>query len=98
VRAAFADGTWYEGAAVSAELIRELLLDRRRRSPGEHPRRPIDGPLLLNFVETHVPIMLEDCELTDPPSLYCRAWATSACRVRGYRRDRIQRPLRRHCG
>ncbi|HEY3716018.1 MAG TPA: hypothetical protein VGL39_15940 [Jatrophihabitantaceae bacterium] len=71
VRAAFAEGTWYEGAAVSAALIRELLLGPQSPPSGVRIRGArIEGRLLLNFVETRTPIMLEDCELTDPPNLY----------------------------
>jgi cytoskeletal protein CcmA (bactofilin family) len=72
VRAAFAAGTWYEaGGKVPAELIRELVLGPAE--PGSAIRirgARIDGELSLAYLEARVPILLERCELTDPPVLY----------------------------
>ena len=73
VRAAFAAGTWFDGAGTSvpAGLIRELLLEPPTPQCGLRIRGArIEGMVRLNFVETRVPVMLEDCELTDPPGLY----------------------------
>jgi cytoskeletal protein CcmA (bactofilin family) len=73
VRAAFAAGTWFDGpgASVPAGLLRELLLGRQPPQCAVRIRGArIEGALQLNLIETRVPIMLEDCELTDPPNLY----------------------------
>lgn len=72
VRAAFAAGTWYDaGGKVPAALIRELVVGPAQ--PGSAIRirgARIDGELSLAYLEARVPILLERCELTDPPVLY----------------------------
>ncbi len=72
VRAAFAAGTWYEaGGKVPAHLLRELLVGPSTPASAVRIRNArIDGELSLAFLQTRVPILLERCELTDPPVFY----------------------------
>jgi adhesin HecA-like repeat protein len=72
VRGAFTSGTWYEaGGKVPAHLLRELLVGPSTPASALRIRNArIDGELSLAFLETRVPILLERCELTEPPVLY----------------------------
>jgi hypothetical protein len=72
VRAAFTAGTWFDaGGVVPAALIRDLLVGPRGPQAAVRVRGArIEGGLSLSFIEAAVPVMLEDCELTDPPNLY----------------------------
>ena len=75
MRAAFAAGAWFDGSgtSVSAELLREVLLGPQPPQCALRIRGArIEGQLRLTLAETRAPIMLEYCELTDPPGLY---WA-----------------------
>jgi cytoskeletal protein CcmA (bactofilin family) len=73
---AYRNGEWYDGGGtqtVPAGLIRELLLAEPPPAAQLRIRGArIEGCLDLNFVSCAVPLLIEDCELTDAPRLY---WA-----------------------
>jgi hypothetical protein len=73
VRRAFNSGTWFagQGTVVPAGLIRKLLLGNPSAAAAVRIRGArIDGTLDLNFLTVEVPVLLEECELAEPPSLY----------------------------